>query len=449
MRDRKFNEWVDKINYLLIIILVILVPITFFFNWFCLYKLRVNVTFKVHQYLSIILPIEIAIYIYKIITKQIKLSIFDILIYLMILFGLIATANAIEVDTSIWGSRYRFEGLVQIVTYYFLFLNSRSFITKERIIKILNSFIVMGLVQFVYSFLQVFVRGDWIYIKYDGVHYRPSGFVGHPNMLGSFVVLVLLISFGLYLLYDKNKRFYLISTIILYINLVLTESTGPFYGFCAGLLFLLIFLWKKKIIDFKKIAVIVCSAIAIFFTVSLSDEWVSENIFFEEYHPMYSIRADIVDTIDIVLDLFTVGDSDEAQLKEFGSNRGWLWSRAVKLIPKYFWTGAGIDNFGPAFLEVDDRKTAYFDKAHNEYLQLLITQGGFAFITYMGFLVLTFIRGIKSKENLSWVLLFAIVGFAVQAFSNISVYNVTPFFYITMGLLVGITDREKSGVGTA
>ena len=106
---------------------------------------------------------------------------------------------------------------------------------------------------------------------------------------------------------------------------------------------------------------------------------------------MYSIRADIVDTIDIVLDLFTVGGSDEAQLKEFGSNRGWLWSRSVKLIPKYILTGAGIDNFGPAFLEVDDRKTAYFDKAHNEYLQLLITQGGLALVTYLAFLVLVFI----------------------------------------------------------
>ena len=81
-------------------------------------------------------------------------------------------------------------------------------------------------------------------------------------------------------------------------------------------------------------------------------------------------------------------------------------------------------------------------------MQLLITQGIFALITYLGLLVLIFIRGLKSKEPLSWVLLFAFIGYVGQAFTNISVYNVAPFFFIAAGLLVGMTDREKQGEET-
>ena len=126
----------------------------------------------------------------------------------------------------------------------------------------------------------------------------------------------------------------------------------------------------------------------------------------------------------------------------------WIWKRSLQIIPKNILTGAGIDNFGYAFLRVDDRRIAYVDKAHNEYLQLLITQGVFALITHLLLLILVFRKGIKSKEPLVWILMFSFVGFAVQAFMNISVYNVTPFYYIVMGLLVGYSKEEiKENLG--
>lgn len=453
----KFEKILYWINYILIILLIVSVPITFLINYFSIFHFGLSFTFKVHQILTIILPIEIFIYFYKLFTRKIRMNIFDLLILLLLLFGIISTVNAIDINTALWGSIYRFEGFIQISTYYFLFLNSREFFTKEKCISIINTLIGMGLVQFFYSFLQVFIRGKYIYVKEEFVSYRASGFVGHPNMLGSYTVLVLLLALGMYLLRNKNKKFYLFSSIALYINLILTESTGPYFGFCFAILFLIIFLKIKKLINFKQISVIIVSMVVLLFGVSCTTELVSEKVFHEEFQDKFSIRHDIKDTVVLVKKLL-FGDStvynpsteDEKvnELELYGSNRIWLWERSVLLIDDYIWTGTGVDNFGNAFPKVDNRfqGRVNFDKAHNEYLHLLITQGIFVFVSYMSLLVIIFIKGIsyKVKNNLVYILLFSFIGYAAQAFMNISVYNVAPFFFIVMGLLVGIIQENEN-----
>ena len=55
-----------------------------------------------------------------------------------------------------------------------------------------------------------------------------------------------------------------------------------------------------------------------------------------------------------------------------------------------------------------------------------------------------FVRGIKSKDKLVWILLFAFVGYVLQAFTNISVYNVAPFFFVVMGFMEGLIIKEKN-----
>ena len=57
-----------------------------------------------------------------------------------------------------------------------------------------------------------------------------------------------------------------------------------------------------------------------------------------------------------------------------------------------------------------------------------------------------FIDGIKSNNKLVWILLFAFIGYALQAFLNISVINVAFIFYIIMGMLAGLITTEKKEV---
>lgn len=448
----KLNSFLDKVNYGIIIGLIILLPVTFFINYFSLFHFGSTFQFKIHQVLTCILPIEVFIYGYKLLTKRHRLNKIDILVWLLILFGLISTIYALEPELAIWGSKYRHEGFIHICAYYFLFLNSRFIEKKDWIIKVINVLIIIGLLQFLYSFLQVFVRGRYIYVKYEIVAYRASGFVGHPNMLGSYIVLVLLLSLGMLFLYDKHKKFYLISSLLLYFNLILTQSTGPFYGFIFGFAFMSIYLIKKKKLDFKKL-LITCSVLIMMLLsiTAISNIWCS-NKFYDEFKDEFTIVSDIKLTAmtiyQIITSSETINKAGVTSIESFGSNRIWLWSNSLKLVPKYWLHGTGIDNFAKPFKTVAESGIKYlsganFDRAHNDYLQMLITEGVFALVSYIALLVVIFIEARKSKDKLVWVLLFGFIGYSIQAFANISVYNVAPFYFIVMGMLVGRIDKEK------
>lgn len=454
--SNKVNSILDKINLIIIICLIALVPITFFINYFSLFHFGSRFTFKIHQVLTFILPIEIFIYFYKLFTRRHRIDIFDLLIYLLILLGIISTIYAEDVNLAIWGSIYRYEGLVQICAYYMLFLNSRFINKKTLIVKVINSLLIVGILQFIYSFLQVFVRGKYIYVKYEFVYYRASGFIGHPNMLGSYIVLTLLLALGMYFLYDKNKKFYLISSILLYINLILAESTGPFYGFICGLIFMFVYLLKKKKICFSTILITTMVMIMGLLSVTMVSKLWCTYKFHDKFRDYFTITGDIKDTFVTIKEFISNdvknSESQVSAIESYGSNRIWLWSRSLKLVPKYWLHGTGIDNFTKAFsnnLSEADKNISYlggalFDRAHNEYLHLLITQGIFTLITYLALLLLVFIKGVKSKDTLTWVLLFSFVGYAIQAFANISVYNVAPFFFVVMGMLVGRELNQDS-----
>jgi putative inorganic carbon (HCO3(-)) transporter len=64
----------------------------------------------------------------------------------------------------------------------------------------------------------------------------------------------------------------------------------------------------------------------------------------------------------------------------------------------------------------------------------LITQGIFSLIAYLSLYGTIIIKKIKSKEKNIYLIL-PIIGYLTQAFFNISVIEVAPFFYISLGIL--------------
>lgn len=83
-----------------------------------------------------------------------------------------------------------------------------------------------------------------------------------------------------------------------------------------------------------------------------------------------------------------------------------------------------------------------FDKAHNEYLQILVTEGIFCFLSYIALYGIIFFYGVKNSiKNKELYLILPIIGYIVQAFFNISVIEVAPIFYMTLGLC--IEDLEE------
>ena len=427
---------INKLNFYLTIF-VITVNSLLFLITLNLNAFNFNYSIQYYQILYFLIPIEIIMYIYKIIKKEIKFTYYDMIVLSILILLIIVTNNSIDINTSIWGAYGRNEGLLCILSYYLLFLNSKD-LDKKQIITIIKVFFGTGIVQFIYCLLQVFVRLPGIKLfSLNGSNYMAMGFVGNPNFLGSYCIMILCLALMLYFIKKEKKYFWL--SIIFFINLILAQSTGSFFAFLILFPFMIVFMKIKNIIDWKKVGIVFISFMLTFIVVSNGIELYCQKVFNDKIVSSYTIKGDILNTLNL-FGISKGNDEGNVTIEDYGSGRITIWKNALKIVPKYFWLGSGIDTFGYVYRNGGH---VYYDKAHNEYLQILITEGIFSLILYLGLLLTLFVDGIKSNSKLVWVLMMAFVGYALQAFLNIRVNTVAPMFYIIMGIMVGLISQEK------
>lgn len=141
----------------------------------------------------------------------------------------------------------------------------------------------------------------------------------------------------------------------------------------------------------------------------------------------------------------------------WGTNRGYCWRIAWQcyqeqpLMHKLF--GYGPDTFG--ILTWDYREEAiqryniYFESAHNEYLQYLVTIGPFALAAYLGFIGSSLKRMVQTVKEQPWTLAFfmAPLCYCVQAVVNINLPIATPimWLFLAMGLAACREMTEAEG----
>lgn len=152
----------------------------------------------------------------------------------------------------------------------------------------------------------------------------------------------------------------------------------------------------------------------------------------------FSLKSDVMDI-----------SSDKA-----GSNRIFIWKNSLKLIPNSPILGSGPDTLGEVFMEKfgEEAKVAFndddiiVDKAHNEYLQQAVTTGIPSMIIYIAFGLTILIRAHKNiKSNKLLIPLFcSILGYAVQAFFNISVVSVAPIMWVLLGITANLAYAENT-----
>lgn len=406
----------EKIIYKFIMLLMILIP-SFKLISYILYLSGIienSYDFNHVYVLWFSLPILIILYLVNLIYK--KITYVDIIIYFLIILAIISTVFAQDVKISIFGELNRNEGLLTLLNYYFLFLNVKNINEKKYKEKIINLFIILGVFQVIYSILQVYT--DFNFIKHFSKSHMAMGLCGNPNFLGSYMVMLVLITSTLYLL--KNKNIYLILSCLFVLGLYLANSTGPFIGFILALIFLIIFNFKKiKLINLSKLIILF---ILIFF---INDYLVNKK--YTEVstdYRNYNIKYDIVDT--------TTNIKENNKEYNYGSSRFKLWKNLLPIAKEYYLFGSGLDNLRVVYPK---DKGLVYDKAHNVYYQILITNGIFALSLYCMLCLIIFIKGFKLKDTFYIALYISFIGYCIQAFGNISVIDVAPYFFVILGLL--------------
>ena len=406
----------EKIIYKFIMLLMILIP-SFKLISYILYLSGIienSYDFNHVYVLWFSLPILIILYLVNLIYKKITYA--DIIIYFLIILAIISTVSAQDVKISIFGELNRNEGLLTLLNYYFLFLNVKNINEKKYKERIINLFVILGIFQVIYSILQVYT--DFSFIKHFSKSHMAMGLCGNPNFLGSYMVMLVLITSTLYLL--KNKNIYLILSCLFVLGLYLANSTGPFIGFILALIFLIIFKFKKiKLINLFKLIILF---ILIFF---INDYLVNKKYTkISTDYRNYNIKYDIVDTAT------NIKESNKEY--NYGSSRFKLWEDLIPIAKEYYLFGAGLDNLKVVYPK---NNGLVYDKAHNVYFQILITNGIFALSLYCMLCLIIFIKGFKLKDTFYIALYISFIGYCIQAFGNISVIDVAPYFFVILGLL--------------
>ena len=136
---------------------------------------------------------------------------------------------------------------------------------------------------------------------------------------------------------------------------------------------------------------------------------------------------------------------------KFGTKRIFTWKRAIQLVGKHPIFGTGPDSFYNVFNEAYGAESKKFfngrnlDKAHNEYLQLLVCSGITGLGSFLAFLGLMIADAFKRAEKNPLLVCCAmgVVGYAVHAFFGYSLPINSPLMWTLFGL-TGAAIRVES-----
>ena len=131
----------------------------------------------------------------------------------------------------------------------------------------------------------------------------------------------------------------------------------------------------------------------------------------------------------------------------WGNSRGYIWRIALenyaKFSPIHKIFGHGPDTFGliTLFNNADEMANVYhmlFDSAHNEYLQLFITNGPVGLLAYLAIYITAFIKIIKNASQKPAVIamMYGVICYSIQAIVNIGTPITIPlvltFLYVAL-----------------
>lgn len=332
------------------------------------------------------------------------------------LAALVTAATVFSVDPvlSLTGMQGRNEGMWAWYCYISLFFFSSFFFSKDNYVRVMQTFVFGGWLVSIYGILQHFHLDFLPRSFYHVDYYRSWGFFDNPNYFGSYLVLVLMAGTALYMATSAEKLLgaLYMANITSFAAMVYSGSRAAWLTVAFGLI---VYAWLvRKVINWQRYWLLMASFALVFMVIILSEQG--------RYLPRF---------VSLFIDPLKAFAGDGSA----GAGRWSIWTRAVPLIKDYFWLGSGPDTFHLVF-------PGNVHNAHNVYLQLAITMGVPAALTYMAgiFVVLnkgfSKIRAMTEPKTLilRHGLLAVCYAYSAKMLFNTSVIVVAPFFWILLGI---------------
>lgn len=392
----------------------------------------------------------------------------DLPLWLFLISQILATFFSVDHHLSLFGYYGRFnEGLFALISYvilYYAFISHFSGKAAVKIKSLLYAALTSGFFVSLYALLQKLGIDKNIWVQ--DVQARPFATFGQPNWLAAFLLILLPISFGYFLLAKKTWQRWLLAflTCLYYLVLLLTRSRSGLLAFWSiNLSFWFLFfgktLWlrlSKKPSLLKKFHLwLQEKSPKSSFRFNLKGALVLNLIFF-----LLMISTQIVPYAKTVLppaeEKPTVASaSAELNITDSGEIRTIVWQGAIagfKARPLFGW---GKETFAWVYYQfkpLEQNLTSEWDflynKAHNEYLNYLATTGIIGFTAYLfliGSVVFIFLIRIKPLTPLNLAFFAAWFSLLITNFFGFSVVVTSFYFYLLPALIFSLQPEFFSG----
>ena len=360
-----------------------------------------------------------------------KDSIVELLLLLFLFLVELSTAISKYTYTSVHGSLDRGEGLITFFAYISVFLFSYRLIDVKKLNKVISGMVIVSILVSIYGILQHysldFLPRNSAMRNYTGTY----TFFDNPNFFGSYLVIALLLAITLYITSNNNKStsLYFITSCLNFIALIFSNTRSGYVGVFCGVIFLTIFVIYKRKFLWKKWSLLFITLGLLLLVINIT----------EKGHYFNRISS-------VVSESYSVASNQSTGYE--GSSRFFIWKESLPLVKEYFWIGSGPDTFEFIFPATPEElqyflgsPTIKVDKAHNEYLQIAITLGTPALLTYLFSLFVVFrklLQAVKKATGKEQIIIFGlistIIGYLIQAFFNISTVPVAPLFWSVLGI---------------
>lgn len=383
----------------LVMLAVIIIPL--------IYINTVNCYYLIPKIMVLFIIASILLLLYNFNQKERKRSILHILIGLFLVSLGISTLFSVSILNSIFGDYQRFQGFC-FYLFSIAFFYIGSWLSEFKKIVLITSVVTGGII------------GSITIFEFWHGAVRVIGTLGHPINLANYLLLVIPLSLGL--LASKEKRiniiFYYISLFFMNIGLILSFSRAGWVGILL-LHFIFIISLGKNIFTIRKMVVGV--------TITLLFSLVT-SIILVQYQPKHiSLQSGRINEMNKI------------------DSRPLIWRGALELfLHKPY--GCGLSMFDTSVAKylpngiTDDFETSVMDKPHNDFFDILSSQGilgGILFLTIIIYISIGWFKWRRNKSRditISGLWASVLVHLFVIQFSFVEV-SYTFLFWLFLGFL--------------
>lgn len=349
----------------------------------------------------------------------------DFGVFLVLGFGiinLVADLFGINPTNSIWGSNFRHQGFMTLMSGIIIFLLLRSSSLSKKMLPIFRKTAIIStfLVALfaLWQVIQINIFHNHAISTYNG---RIVGTLGNPNFLAGY--LVMLLPFVLWYRQKINKLLQLIIILLIILTTFYTDSRAAYLAIVF--LFLVYSLRLISKLNISKI-VIGLSMILIFFGLfQFADLFVYKNTIFKDPVPVIKERGcpeswPTKYPWKIITDIhknIVLSSGREAPC----DNRLLIWTVGLEALNKQPVLGYGQDNFE---LAIPTGKMHLTDNAHNIFLETAMSSGIIGLFFYV-LILIYFLRKAAFDIRMS-LIAFIIIG----QFNPLSIAHISLFWIL-------------------